>query len=280
MKNKKPKKTKRIKFAKWLKKVRAALSDLLFPENLKCIFCGVDVPDFEHKPYCEDCEKTLPFSEGQRCSVCDQPIASEATVCDFCQKEKKNFEKAFCPFEYAGVVKKAILGFKESNQRYRAKPFAKLIVQYMQTEKPELKLDVVTYIPMTERKEKLRTFNQSKLLAEEVGKLLNIPVLCVFKKNFDAKKTQKKSTFKERRANLMGMYSLKKVKLKKTDNLLLVDDVLTTCATVGYCAGLARPKVNKVYVCGIAREYVRSKPQTSSTQTLKHFSNGVFPKKK
>lgn len=268
-----------VRFEVLIKKLRKFFCNLLFPENLKCTFCNEDIPDFETKPYCESCENNLPFNNGHKCKVCDQPIKNEADICDFCQKEKKNFEKAFCPFEYDGVVKNAILGFKESNQRYRAKPFAKMIVQYMQTQSPNLKLDVVTYVPMTQKKEKNRSFNQSKLLAEEIGKLLNVPVLCVFTKNFDTKKTQKSSNYKERRSNIMGMYSLKKVKLKKTDNLLIVDDVITTCATVGYCAGLALPKLNKVYVCGIAREYVRTNPQPANAN-LKKFKNPFFPKKK
>lgn len=230
------------------------LDYLLFPDDIKCIFCGRDISHFDEKPYCEDCEKTLPFNNGHKCSVCDQPIGNEANVCEFCQTRKRNFKRAYCPFTYEGAVKNAILQYKNENQRYRAKAFARLIVEYMRPD--DVKIDIITYIPMTEKKEKSRTFNQSKLLAEEIGKLLNLPVISLFRKIKDVAE-QKTSTYKERMANVIGMYEMKKAKLTRSQNILIVDDVLTTCATVGYCAGLAYPKVNNIYVCGIAREYVR-----------------------
>ena len=273
MKNKTTKRKRwTVRFEIAIKKVGKFLSNLLFPEDIKCTFCGTDIPNFEEQPFCTECEKVLPFNNGHRCEICDQPIASEAKVCDFCQAQKKNFKRAFCPFLYEGKVKNAILAYKESNQRYRAKAFAKIIVKYM----GDVQLDVITYIPMTEKKEKARTFNQSKLLAEEIGKILNLPVLSIFKKERD-QKSQKESTFKERRGNMIGLYTLKKVKLNKEDNILIVDDVITTGATVGYCAGLVLPKVSKVYVCAIAREYVRTKIKVK--KPLNKFKNSFFPKK-
>lgn len=235
-------------------KIKARLLNLLFPEDIKCIFCGTDVPDFNNKPYCAECEKILPFNTGHKCQICDQPIYNEATVCDFCQKQKRYFKKAFCPFLYNGVVKNSILGYKENNQRYKAKTFAKFIVQDMDN----VQIDKITYIPMTPKKEKQRTFNQAKLLAEEIGKLLNIPVVCLFSKTKDGK-TQKSSTYKQRHANIIGMYTTKKATLKKTDNILIVDDIITTCATINYCAGLIYPKVKNIYICAIARDVVKKK---------------------
>ena len=111
------------------------------------------------------------------------------------------------------------------------------------------------------------TFNQSKLLAEEIGKLLKVSVLSCFKKEIDTK-VQKRLTYKERRSNVIGEYTLKKINVKKSDNVLIVDDVITTTATVGYCSGLIYPKVNKVYACAIAREYYKSK---NESPTYTHF---------
>ena len=253
------KRTFTLKFHRFIKRSGEFFSELLFPSDIKCIFCGADVPDFENKPYCEDCEKTLPFNNSHRCEICDQPIYSEATVCDFCQKEKRNFKKAFCPFLYEGEVKNAILGYKESNQRFKARTFARLMTKRI--EEAKVKIDYISYVPLTEKKEKQRSFNQSKLLAEEIGKILEVPVLCLFEKNRDDT-NQKRLNFKERRENVIGLYSLKPAKLSKFKNLLIVDDVMTTGSTIGYLSGLVRPRVKDVYVAAIAREIVREqKPQ-------------------
>ncbi len=231
-------------------------SQLFFPENMKCVFCGADIPNFEERPYCDECAKTLPFNNGHRCQICDVPIESEANVCDFCQKGKHFFKKAFCPFLYDGVVKSKILAFKDSNQRWRAKSFARMIADRLDG----VNIDVITYIPMTEKKLKKRSFNQSQLLAEEIGKILQKPVLSCFEKTRDVK-AQKTLSYRQRREAMVGTYKLKRVKLSKSQNVLIVDDIITTCATIGYCAGLIYPKVQNVYACAIARQYVRSNSQ-------------------
>lgn len=221
---------------------------MMFPDDIKCIFCGRDVPNFYDKPYCEDCEKTLSFNNGHRCKTCDMP--SESDVCDFCKKEPKYFKRAFCPFIYEKQVKNLVLAFKESNKRYLAKGFAVLIAKRIL--ESGVKIDKITYIPMTEKKQKKRGFNQAKLLADEVGKILNKPVLCLFKKEKDMAE-QKVLNYKDRKAAIIGTYSVKEVRLKKEENILIVDDIITTTATINYCAGLIYPQVNNIYVCGVAR---------------------------
>lgn len=231
-------------------------NDLLFPENYKCIFCGTDIPDFENKPYCNECEKVLTFNNKNRCIICDEPIDNEATVCDSCQKHKRYFKKAFCPFVYEGIVRSAILGYKDDNQRYKAKTFAKFIVD--EIVKCNVKIDAITYIPLTIKKEKRRSFNQAKLLAEEIGKILNVEVISAFNKERDDKE-QKFSSYRERQEKMKGLYTLNHVSFKKDQNVLIVDDIITTCATVNYCAGLISKKVENVYVCAIARNKLNNK---------------------
>ncbi|MDE6583416.1 MAG: hypothetical protein K2K31_02040, partial [Clostridia bacterium] len=106
--------------------------------------------------------------------------------------------------------------------------------------------------------EKVRTFNQSKLLAEELGKILGKEVKILFTKTRDDKE-QKFLNYQERLGHLKDMYVLNNVHLKSTDRVMIVDDILTTCSTVDYCAGLISKKVKDVYVCGIARNKIKNK---------------------
>lgn len=238
------------KFKNFIKKTHEFLSNILFPDNIKCIFCGSDVPDFENKPYCDNCEKLIEFNNGNRCKICDEPINNEAVVCDACQKNKRAFKKAFCPFVYSGVVRNAILSYKSSNHRYKSKVFAKYIANRII--ESHVQIDYITYIPLTKKKEKQRTFNQSKLLASEISKLLNVELITIFEKSKDTP-PQKFATYNERQENMIGTYSLLPIKLDKNKNYLIVDDIITTCATVNYCASLIKKKVNNVYVASIAR---------------------------
>ena len=81
-----------------MKKFISAIKNLIFPEEYKCIFCGQDIPDFQNKPYCDECEKVLSFNNKNKCLVCDEPIENEATICDVCQKHKRYFKKSILSF--------------------------------------------------------------------------------------------------------------------------------------------------------------------------------------
>lgn len=232
----------------FFKKLLKKIEHLMFPDDIKCIFCGRDVPDFENQPYCEDCKKVLPLNNQNRCEICAEPIGNEAKVCDYCQKHRRSFKKAYCPFVYEGIVRKAILGYKSSNKRYLAKDFAKFIVNEIQN----VKIDYITFVPMTKKKTKERTFNQSKLLANEVAKLLNLPVIDLFSRTMDSQ-AQKYLSAKERETAVLKLYKLNDVKLDRSKTVLIVDDIITTGATVNALASMIEKRVKAVYVCSIAR---------------------------
>ncbi|MGN1201183.1 MAG: ComF family protein [Candidatus Caccovivens sp.] len=246
----------KTKMKNWLVKFSKFFDKLLFPDDIKCIFCGKDIQNFEERPYCEDCEKEVILNNGNRCIICDEPIDNEAVVCDECQKHKRNFKRAFCPFVYDGKVRSAILAYKDSNQRYKAKAFADAIGRYITNEK--VNFDVITYVPLTAKKKKIRSFDQAELLARELAKRLNKPVVSMFSRVKDGQ-AQKVSTYKERQDNIKDMYVLKDTKLKKSQSVLIVDDIITTCATINFCAGLIANKVKDVYVCAVARNKLKKK---------------------
>ena len=81
---------------------------IFFPDNIKCMFCGNDIPNFDQQPFCNECQKKLEFNIGHRCRICDDPILNEAEVCDRCQKQKRYFKKAVCPLN---VSKPKVLQF-------------------------------------------------------------------------------------------------------------------------------------------------------------------------
>lgn len=248
---------KKSKFVMFWKKLLGQASDVLYPENIKCVFCGSDVPDFEHKPYCDECEKNLPFNNGQRCAICSEPLESEAIVCDNCQKNKMNFKKAFCPFVYSGKVRNSILSFKDSNHRYLAGAFAKFIADEIL--KSGIKIDVVTFIPLSEKKKRRRGFDQSELLAKSVAERLNVACERFFVKVKDGK-TQKLSTYKERLENTKEMYKIAPGKrFSKKLSVLVVDDIITTGSTMNACCGLIHKRVGCVYAASVARNELNKK---------------------
>lgn len=243
-------------FKKFIKKIGSFLSNLIFPDRIKCIFCNKDISNFEEKPFCDECELEGFVNNKLRCEICAEPIDNEATVCDGCQKNKRYFKHAFCPFIYEGKVRNSILAFKDSNKRYLTKPFAQLIAnEVMQS---GVKIDLVTYVPLSKKKEKKRGFDQAKLLSSEIAKILKVECVCLFEKIKDIK-MQKELSYSQRQENTKGMYKLLAEKFSKKQSVLIVDDIITTCATINECARLLAKRVDSVYVASIARNKLRKK---------------------
>ncbi len=239
------------KFKKFFIKAGKTSLDILYPQDLKCIFCGNDIPDFETQPYCHDCEKEHVLNDGHRCKFCDMPLHTEHNVCDYCQNGKHKFDKAFSPFVYNNMVRKAILKFKDDNGKYLIKTFTKYICEKIK--EANITIDCIIPIPSHKKTIKQRGYNQANLLAQSIGKKINAIVDNgnITKEIYT--KPQKTLSFQERQKNIYSSLKIKDPKKYEGQNILIVDDVLTTCATVNAVCSLIRPHVHNIYVATIAR---------------------------
>lgn len=240
-----------IKLKNFFIKAGKSSLDILYPPDLKCIFCGKDIPNFDEQPFCEECKKENILNTSHRCKFCDMPLHTEHNVCDFCQNGNHKFDKAFSPFLYNNTVKKAILKFKNDNGRYLIKSFSKYICD--EIKKANITIDYIIPVPSHKKTVKQRGYNQSELLAKAIGKELNITVDCdnITKEIYT--KQQKKLNYRERQQNIFKSLKIKDNKKYNGQNILIVDDVLTTCATVNSVASLIRPYVHNIYIATIAR---------------------------
>lgn len=222
----------------------------IFPNDIKCIFCGKDIPSFYEKPYCFSCEKEIKLSTRNRCLICDLPINNEAKICDFCKTNHRHFKRVFTPLIYDNIVRKTLISYKKDNKRYLSKGFAVIIYNYIKNYANDF--DIITYVPLTKEKRKERSFNQSEYIAKELGKLLNIEVEEFLIK---AKVTieQKTLNFQERKKNLLNSFKLKNIEKLKDKNVLLVDDIITTCATIDECSRVLSKYAKNVYATAPAR---------------------------
>ena len=227
-------------------KIKDFVTDALFPKDIKCIFCNRDTPSGY---ICNDCLKLDIFNEGNRCIKCDSPIKEDNIICDHCKKGKRHFSNLYCPFLYQGVVRKSILRFKSDGAKYLAHPFATFITQRLEVN--EIDFDIIVPVPSHKNTIRKRGYNPAKVLADEIGKLLNKPVADILVKT-TATKNQKYLNYEERQSNLENTIWLADSALIKNKNILIVDDIITTSATIEACASLMN-KANNIYGCAIAR---------------------------
>ena len=231
------------------------ITDLLFPKKIKCIFCGKDINNFEEKPYCDECEKILPFNNGARCKLCDMEIVGNASVCDLCKHSHKHFDKVRAPFKYEREARSLVLKFKDGNAKYLAEPMARLM--FLALPKDMKNFDIIIPVPMTASKLKKRGYNQASLLAREIALLSQKPMREDILLKVKDTKPQKELSFKERQKNLDCAFKLLNRKDIKGKKILLVDDVMTTSATANVCSELLKKYCSKVFVCCFARNEIK-----------------------
>ena len=138
---------------------------------------------------------------------------------------------------YSGLMKKLIIQFK-----FYEKLSYKDIISEIMTEKLLEKIlskEVLTYVPMYKIRESQRGFNQSKMLAEKIAKNTDMKCEDIFIKTRDTK-FQVGLTKKDREKNLKNSFGV----LNKVDEIIIVDDVITTGSTLRELTKIA--KVNGI----------------------------------
>lgn len=224
--------------------------EFLFPSNLKCIFCGRDVPSKDFC-CCEDCLHKLPFNIGQKCKICDDEIFGDGSICDNCKSHHKKFDKAIAPFVYEGDVKKIVLKLKNDNAKYLTPHMAKFMVNRLKQE--TFSFDLILPVPLSQKSLNKRKYNQASLLAEEIAKLTNSAYNNTVLIKEKETKHQKELGFLDRQNNLHNAFKVVDKNAIINKNILLVDDVMTTGATSNECAKTLKKYANKVYVLTFAR---------------------------
>lgn len=211
-----------------LKKSAAKVLKFLFPVNYTCNVC--DRECFDGGYYCADCEKTLPRNDLLICGHCGRHVFNPEEYCYSCRGRETGFEKARSVFVYAEPIKKMIADFKYRGMRYLSEVFASDMAKLYY--KSFFNSDVIVFPPMSEERLRERGYNQAELLAEELSALINVPVAkgALVK----VKETERQATLsaEERKRNLSGTFKVADSSALKGKNVLIVDDVMTTGATV------------------------------------------------
>ena len=212
------------------KKLKNYLLDLIFPKHIKCIFCGDELNEKAKLDTCTKCQNSLPLI-STCCDRCGLPVPYDFVgVCQQCKRQNYNFETARSVFSYTGKVMSLVRKVKFRSKKVFIPKMAEYLHAYL-TEW-NIKVDLIAFVPMHPKREKERGFNQSKLLAEELSRLSNIPITyCVNK----IKNTlnQRDLSFQKRQENILDAFKVKKENKSEIKNktILIIDDVFTTGAT-------------------------------------------------
>jgi len=208
----------------------------------RCDLCGDTVT--YSADICDVCNESLPFIDlDKRCKKC----GCEKTSC-CCYRRFHHYKESASAFYYDGCVKTGIIRLKINGYPDGAETFAKYMFETVKNVYGDILFDMISYVPLSKGTLKRRGFNQSRLLADKLSNALDIPDLPLLEKLYDVN-PQRRMTAQQRKANIFGVFDVCREYDINGKTILLVDDVITTGATVGECAVML-----KIY--GAAAVYV------------------------
>ncbi len=226
---------------------KGVLNKVAFNLKWRCNAC--DEENFNGDYFCDDCLAKLPFIKENKCEHCGRFALYSVSVCDSCSDKNIFFDKARSLFSYESPISFLIQNLKYNEQLYLADIFADYFVEVFLSNFADA--DFITFVPSTQKSLKQRGYNQAKVIADRLSKLINLPVYSTVVK---VKETFNQATlnFDERTKNLLGVFKADRIDLKDK-TVLLIDDVLTTGTTANLIAKiLKKNKAKKVYVLTVA----------------------------
>lgn len=203
--------------------------------------------------FCEDCLSHLTYTKNQICLVCGEPAISGFTH-PGCET-RYTPDRFLTPFIFRGPLRRALYGFKYRGRFALSKILGELVGEWLEyREVSFLPGAALVPIPLHWFKRLRRGFNQAELLAQVLERELNLPLDPSLLKRTRYTVSQTRLSEKERRKNIKGAFICPHPEKVKGKNLVLVDDVCTTGATLREAARtLKHAGARTVWVITLAR---------------------------
>jgi ComF family protein len=248
-----------------------SLCRLVYPEQ--CLLCGrVLEPGSRH--VCPPCSERLPWIGPHACPICGDQVGQHAATargCAECRSQSFRFERAVAPFRYEGRIRELILQLKYGRRPSLAYALGDFLADFLAQGGLSRDVDVLVPVPLHWRRRSARGFNQSRLLAIEIGQRFGLPVVAGVLCRRRSTRSQTTYSRGQRRTNVRGAFviagsaadtnpfrrwltRLRRRPSLKGQRVLLIDDVLTTGSTASECARVLREAgASRVLVATLAR---------------------------
>jgi len=230
--------------------------DLIYPRE--CMACGARLSPGDHACLCAECLGALPRITSDRCSRCGNalgPYAEGKFACPSCSRLSGLFFRgAAAVCRYEGAAREVVHRLKYGRDLRAAAWMSREMSECVQQPDWFDRIDAVVPVPLHWTRRLSRRFNQSDLLAQEISRACAKPVLAHVLRRIRRTESQALLTGAKREENVRGGFRAVRPKRISGKGILLVDDVMSTCATAAECSrALVRAGARRVYVIVFAR---------------------------
>lgn len=199
-------------------KILDLIAHLLYP--WKCVFCESVLKDTD---ICRECEEKLPY-----------------TVDDSAMQKFPFIDKCVSPLYYKDKVRASVHQYKFGGCSAYSRRYAALMSDCVENNLDCRSIDVISWIPLSKKRLRQRGYDQARLLAEEIAAKTGLPCRQLLQKVKNNSAQSLTRDAKQRRENVAGVYALDDGADVSGLRILLVDDVVTTGATMSEAARILR----------------------------------------
>jgi ComF family protein len=203
-----------------------------------CIGCG----KFQASRICEKCINLLKSQQKNRCSQCASICGVTETSCTNCLNQAPAFNKTICIDCYGGPLTNAVHDYKYKHQVAIAKGLVDTWVEIHGSDHLKHHADLLIPVPMSSQKLYQRGFNQSWELCKWFSKKFKIQASSSIVQRRHLESNQVQATRNERIKRLETVFYINQIEIEmiKNTRIVLVDDVMTTGATLSTIAKLLK----------------------------------------
>jgi competence protein ComFC len=227
-----------------LENLSGALTSVCFPAG--CRLCNELLTDARRLPLCENCLSSFQEVPPGSCDICGQPgtfdpeFPKEKSYCVDCQKRRFGFQMARSFGLYEGNLARAIVLLKHEEIEPLGRWFASRLVQVVHKESERMTADAIVPVPLHRQRSRERGFNQVDLVGRPLAKAMRLPYRSILLMRSRPRPEKHLLRSEERWEAVRGAFAIRQG--GRVDNLriLLLDDVMTTGATLDACSRALR----------------------------------------
>ena len=210
-----------------------------------CLLCGANTHD---GLCCAACDADLPRLTDDHCPICALPTLA-GSICGQCLKQPPPFDHTVAAFSYKFPLDKLIQALKYRDRLILVNFLADALTRSITT-----KPDCIVALPLHPARLRERGFNQSLLLARQISRRLDLPLLADACERVRNTPPQSSLPWKERDKNMRQAFACKPGADVRGKHVAVVDDVMTTGASIGELArALKKAGASEVSAWVVAR---------------------------
>jgi ComF family protein len=252
-----------------LAQLASGLTSVLFPAP--CRLCGEILSEASRIPICRSCLDQITSWNAPLCPRCGRPFASATAVtgiarplCHGCRRGLYDFDFARSYGAYGQVMAGAVVMLKYERVTPLAELFGDWLVPIIHASEPEIRANVIVPVPLHRKRQRERGYNQAELIARALARKLHLPYRSHLLVRTKPRPEKRRLTVRERWQSVRNAFDLREgVRVDKL-RILLVDDVLTTGATLDACSRALRD-AGAAYVAAVT--VARAVPRSQGLDT-------------